>query len=219
MAAFLRSWTSPTRATGRAAAAGSPCPGRSCRPSRHRARALARCRGGRRGRTRRPPCRAAGKGHRSEVRHGGPCWAGCVDLGRAAGVAVVEANDVEATVGQLPAQPELPVDEVHAQAHNEEKRRIGGGPERLVGDLELAHARSVSAANLADGAAPISDPGEAGAGIRPRVRESIDAMHDALLYFHFAEPTGHPRPPARPKPRRRRRRRGQPAAAPQPSAF
>jgi hypothetical protein len=76
----------------------------------------------------------------------------------------VDGNPREPTsrntrIGQLPAQPEFPVDEVHAQADNEEKRRIGGGAERLVGDLELARARSVRAPNLADGAAPIPDPG------------------------------------------------------------
>ena len=47
-----------------------------------------------------------------------------VDRGRAPDVAVVEADDVEAAPGELVAEVVGPADQLHAEAHDEEQRRV-----------------------------------------------------------------------------------------------
>jgi len=85
---------------------------------------------------------------------------GRVDLGRAAGVAVVVPDDVEAAIRKLAAQLQVPVDEVHTQAHHEQEGRVGGIAERLIGDVELAHARELVGHRRKP--SPCQTPGRAG---------------------------------------------------------
>ena len=84
-----------------------PPSGRSCRPSRPPGRGPGRCRGGRAGRRRRPPCRTActGTGGGGWPASAAPMTGGDVDLHaverrRQPAVAVVEADDVAPAVGQ-----------------------------------------------------------------------------------------------------------------------
>src|SRR5918992_1130650 len=54
----------------------------------------------------------------------------------AAGVAVVEADDVKAPLREQLAQLAIPVDELRAQPHHEQQRRVRGVADRLVHDLD-----------------------------------------------------------------------------------
>ena len=63
---------------------------------------------------------------------------GALDLGRQARVAVVEADHVEAALGEQLAQLAVPVDELHPEAHHEEERLVRRVADRLVDELDLA---------------------------------------------------------------------------------
>ncbi|HYN91818.1 MAG TPA: hypothetical protein VER75_07845, partial [Thermoleophilaceae bacterium] len=69
-------------------------------------------------------------------------WHGRVDLCRETGVAVVEADHVEAALGEALAQLQVPVDQLHPQAHHQQQRRIVRVADRLVGDLEPSDVRA-----------------------------------------------------------------------------
>ena len=72
-------------------------------------------------------------GHRlHHVRHR------AVDLRGQARVAVVEADHVEAALGQSLAELEFPVDQLHPEPHHEQQGRIGGIADRLVDELNLS---------------------------------------------------------------------------------
>ena len=73
-------------------------------------------------------------GHRAHhVRHGR------VDLGREPSVAVVEADHLEAALGEALAELEVPVDQLHAESHHEQQRGVAGVADRLVDELDLSH--------------------------------------------------------------------------------
>ena len=72
-------------------------------------------------------------GHRAHhVRHGG------VDLGREPRVAVVEADHMEAALGEALAELEVPVDQLHPEPHYEQERGIARVADRLVDELDLS---------------------------------------------------------------------------------
>src|SRR5437588_13076178 len=56
---------------------------------------------------------------------------------RATDVAVVEAHDVKTPLGKPPAELLVPRDHLRAEAHDEQRGRIGGIPERLVAECDL----------------------------------------------------------------------------------
>ncbi len=61
-----------------------------------------------------------------------------VEVGRAADVAVVEADDVEAAVGELLAELLVPGDHLGRQAHHQHHRGVGGVAEGLVAEGDPA---------------------------------------------------------------------------------
>ena len=61
---------------------------------------------------------------------------GVGDLGRAADVAVVEADDAVAAVGEEAAEALVPGDHLRRQAHHEEERRAVGLAHLLVAELD-----------------------------------------------------------------------------------
>ena len=117
-----------------------PSSGRSCRPSRCRRRGRRRCRGGRAARSRRRPCRrgctagAPARPANARTRVGAPDP--LLDLGGAAGVAVVEADDVEAARGEHPAEVRVPPGHRAAEPHHQQQRLAGGVAEGLVAQLD-----------------------------------------------------------------------------------
>jgi hypothetical protein len=60
------------------------------------------------------------------------------DLGGQPGVAVVEADHVEAAPREQLAQVAVPVDQLHPETHHEQERRVRRVADRLVDELELA---------------------------------------------------------------------------------
>ncbi len=60
------------------------------------------------------------------------------EVRRAAGVPVVEADDVEATARELLAEVLLPADHLHPESHDEQQRRVRGVAERLVAERDPA---------------------------------------------------------------------------------
>jgi hypothetical protein len=58
-------------------------------------------------------------------------------VGRAADVAVVEADDVKAALGELLAELLVPGDHLGGQAHHEDDRRVGWVAERLVAEGDV----------------------------------------------------------------------------------
>jgi hypothetical protein len=54
--------------------------------------------------------------------------------GRPAGVAVVEADDVKAAIGEAPAEVLVPPDHLDAEAHDQENRWVGRRAEGLVAE-------------------------------------------------------------------------------------
>lgn len=63
-----------------------------------------------------------------------------VDLRRQPDVAVVEAYDAEAAPDELAAEALVPLDHLQREAHHEDDRRIGRGPERVVLELDAVGA-------------------------------------------------------------------------------
>ena len=60
------------------------------------------------------------------------------DVRRAPAVAVVEAHDVVAALDELGDQPGRPVQHLHAEAHDQQQRRVGAVAERLAAQLDAA---------------------------------------------------------------------------------
>jgi hypothetical protein len=59
-----------------------------------------------------------------------------LDLGRAADVAVVEADDAEAALGQGRAEFLVPGQHLRGQAHHQQQRLAGGVAHLLLGELD-----------------------------------------------------------------------------------
>ena len=60
-----------------------------------------------------------------------------VQVRRPARVAVVEADDAEAPIDQLPAEVLAPADHLHTQPHHEQQGRIAVAAEALVAELDI----------------------------------------------------------------------------------
>ncbi len=68
---------------------------------------------------------------------------GGLDLGRAADVAVVEADDAEAALGQHPAELLVPGDHLRRQAHHQQQRLPVGVAHLLVAELDPVGGREL----------------------------------------------------------------------------
>ena len=66
---------------------------------------------------------------------------GRVELGRVADVAVVEADDAEAALGQQRAELLVPGDHLRRQAHHQQQRLAVGVAHLLVGELDPVGGR------------------------------------------------------------------------------
>ena len=66
---------------------------------------------------------------------------GRLDLGRAADVAVVEADDAEAALGQQRAEALVPGDHLRRQAHHQQQRLAVGVAHLLVAELDPVGGR------------------------------------------------------------------------------
>ena len=69
--------------------------------------------------------------------------AGVGEVGGQPDVAVVEADDVEAVVRELDAEPFVPAQHLGGQAHDEQEGRVRGVAEGLVGDHQVADCCSL----------------------------------------------------------------------------
>ncbi len=66
---------------------------------------------------------------------------GGLDLGRAADVAIVEADDPEAPLGQHHAELLVPSEHLRPQPHHQQQRLAAGVADLLVGDLDPVGGR------------------------------------------------------------------------------
>ena len=98
------------------------------------------------------------------------CWAadvGAIEFGGQSDVAVVEADNAIAGIGDLLAESLAPIDHLRAQSHDQQDRRCIDVAELVVTNLEVARRRGATALSHVDHHAPTTRgyaPGRGDAG-------------------------------------------------------